>query len=121
VYYDLLEEREKRNINNISLVRVEQIYPFPHRTLKRVLEERPDAEVVWCQEEPKNMGSWFFLDRRLEDVMTEVGGKFHRPHYVGRPEASSPATGSLARHNEEQNKLVSEALDLKKSMDRAAE
>jgi 2-oxoglutarate dehydrogenase E1 component len=121
VYYDLLEEREKRNVNNISLVRLEQIYPFPHRTLKRVLKERPDAEVVWCQEEPKNMGSWFFLDRRLEDVMTEVGGKFHRPRYVGRPEASSPATGSMARHNKEQNKLVSEALDLKKSMDRAAE
>jgi 2-oxoglutarate dehydrogenase E1 component len=121
VYYDLLEEREKRNINNIAIVRLEQIYPFPHNTLKRVLEERPDAEVVWCQEEPKNMGSWVFVDSRLEDVMSQVGGKFLRPHYVGRPEASSPATGTMVRHTEEQNKLVSDALDLKITMDRAAE
>ena len=121
VYYDLLEEREKRGIDNIALIRLEQIYPFPHRTLKRVLGERPDAEVVWCQEEPKNMGSWFFVDRRLEAVMEDVGGKHRRPRYIGRPEAASPATGSMSRHVQEQNALVSEALDLSGSMDRAAE
>ena len=121
VYYDLLEEREKRGIENVALVRLEQIYPFPHRTLKRVLAERPDAEVVWCQEEPKNMGSWFFVDRRIEAVMEDVGGKYRRPVYIGRPEAASPATGSMSRHIEEQNTLISQALDVKGSMDRAAE
>ena len=121
VYYDLLEEREKQGIENVSLVRLEQIYPFPHRTLRRVLEERPDAEIVWCQEEPKNMGSWFFVDRRIEAVMNDIGGKYHRPLYVGRPEAASPATGSMSRHIEEQNTLVAEALGLKSSVHRAAE
>ncbi len=121
VYFDLLEEREKRGIENISIIRLEQIYPFPHRTLKRVLEERPDAEVVWCQEEPKNMGSWFFVDRRIEAVMEDVGGAYRRPRYIGRQEAASPATGSMSRHIQEQNTLVAEALDLKGSMDRAAE
>ena len=121
VYFDLLEEREKRGIDNIAIIRLEQIYPFPHRTLKRIFEERPDAEVIWCQEEPKNMGSWFFVDRRLEAVMEDVGGKYRRPRYVGRPEAASPATGSMSRHIQEQNSLVSEALDLSGSMHRAAE
>ena len=121
VYFDLLEEREKRGIDNIAIIRLEQIYPFPHRTLKRIFEERPDAEVIWCQEEPKNMGSWFFVDRRLEAVMEDVGGQYRRPRYVGRPEAASPATGSMSRHIQEQNSLVSEALDLSGSMHRAAE
>lgn len=113
VYYDLLEAREKGDIKDIALIRLEQIYPFPHNTLKRVLETRPDAEVVWCQEEPKNMGSWFFVESRLEAVMTDVGGKHRRPIYAGRLEAASPATGSMSRHIEEQNQLVAEALNSK--------
>ena len=112
VYYDLLAAREEAGIDNISIVRLEQIYPFPHRTLQRVLAERPDAEVVWCQEEPRNMGSWDFVDHRIEAVMTDVGGKYSRPQYAGRPEAASPATGSMSRHTKEQNKLVQDALDL---------
>ena len=115
VYYDLLDAREKGGVDNVAIVRLEQIYPFPHRTLRRVLEQRSDAEVVWCQEEPKNMGSWFFIDRRIEAVMGDIGGKHRRPIYVGRPEAASPATGSMSRHIEEQNTLVAEALDLKRS------
>ena len=112
VYYDLLAARDDAGIDNISIIRLEQIYPFPHRTLQRVLSERPDAEIVWCQEEPRNMGSWDFVDHRIEAVMRDVGGKHQRPIYAGRPEAASPATGSMSRHLKEQNKLISDALKL---------
>jgi len=110
VFYNLYEEREKRKLENIKILRLEQIYPFPHRTLKEELSKTPDAEVVWCQEEPKNMGSWFFVDRKIEDVLMSYKGKFLRPTYAGREEAASPATGSLSRHNKEQADLVNEAL-----------
>ena len=114
VFYNLYEEREKRKLENVKILRLEQIYPFPHRTLKEELSKTPDAEVVWCQEEPKNMGSWFFVDRKIEDVLMSYKGKFLRPTYVGREEAASPATGSLSRHNKEQADLVNEALAIEK-------
>jgi 2-oxoglutarate dehydrogenase E1 component len=75
-----------------------------------VLSRYPNAEAVWCQEEPMNMGAWTYLDRRLEDILIAVGGKAKRPRYIGRPEAASPATGSYKRHLKEQAKLVDEAL-----------
>ena len=117
------EEREKRKLENVKILRLEQIYPFPHRTLKEELSKTPDAEVVWCQEEPKNMGSWFFVDRKIEDVLMSYKGKFLRPTYAGREEAASPATGSLSRHNKEQADLVNEALAIenKKTSKHAAE
>lgn len=112
VFYNLLEEREKRKIKNIRILRLEQIYPFPHKTLKEMLSKTPNAEVVWCQEEPKNMGAWFFVDRRIEEVLVDTKAKFTRPIYAGRSEAASPATGSFSRHNKEQNDLVNDALEL---------
>ena len=112
VYYDLLAEREERGIDNVALVRLEQIYPFPYKTLRRLLEKTPKAAVVWCQEEPHNMGSWFFVRERLEEMMGEVGGTHQQPVFAGRPDAASPATGQLARHLAEQKKLVGEALDI---------
>jgi 2-oxoglutarate dehydrogenase E1 component len=123
VFYNLYEEREKRKLENVKILRLEQIYPFPHRTLKEELSKTPDAEVVWCQEEPKNMGSWFFVDRKIEDVLMSYKGKFLRPSYAGREEAASPATGSLSRHNKEQADLVNEALAIenKKTSKHAAE
>ena len=123
VFYNLYEEREKRKLENIKILRLEQIYPFPHRTLKEELSKTPDAEVVWCQEEPKNMGSWFFVDRKIEDVLMSYKAKFLRPKYAGREEAASPATGSLSRHNKEQADLVNEALAIenKKTSKHAAE
>ena len=123
VFYNLYEEREKRKLENIKILRLEQIYPFPHRTLKEELSKTPDAEVVWCQEEPKNMGSWFFVDRKIEDVLMSYKAKFLRPTYAGREEAASPATGSLSRHNKEQADLVNEALAIenKKTSKHAAE
>ena len=123
VFYNLYEEREKRKLDDVKLLRLEQIYPFPSRTLKEILSDTPNAEVAWCQEEPKNMGAWFFLDRRIEDVLRSFNSKYSRPVYVGRPEAASPATGSLSRHNKEQADLVNEALETttKKSSRQAAE
>ena len=123
VFYNLYEEREKRKLENVKILRLEQIYPFPHRTLKEELSKTPDAEVVWCQEEPKNMGSWFFVDRKIEDVLMSYKAKFLRPTYAGREEAASPATGSLSRHNKEQADLVNQALTIenKKTSKHAAE
>ncbi len=110
VYYDLYEERAQRGIRDVFFLRLEQLYPFPHQALIEELGRFPDAEIIWCQEEPQNMGAWTFADRRLEAVMVEIGAQQTRPRYVGRPAAASPATGSLARHRKEQATLVAEAL-----------
>ena len=79
VYYDLYEEREKRGIDDVTLLRVEQLYPFPLKTLVGELSRFKQARVVWCQEEPKNMGAWSFVDPYLEWVMTQVDGAYKRP------------------------------------------
>ncbi len=110
VYYDLLQQRREDGIKDVALLRVEQLYPFPHKTLAGELAKYPQAEVVWCQEEPENMGAWTFMDRRIEAVLEEVGMQARRPRYVGRPAAASPATGLLRRHVFEQKTLVARAL-----------
>ena len=112
VYYDLFEARAKRNINNIALVRLEQFYPFPDRELGETLKKYPEAQIVWCQEEPENMGAWFFLDRRIEAVLKSIGHKSARPVYTGRIAAAATATGSLKTHNKEQEALIEQALTL---------
>ncbi len=112
VYYDLLAERREREIDNIALVRMEQLYPFPSLSLGAELKKYPDADVVWCQEEPQNMGAWTFVDRRIETLLGDLGGAAKRPVYVGREEAASPATGSSRAHAAQQHKLVDEALIL---------
>ena len=112
VYYDLLAAREEAERKDVALVRVEQLYPFPEKELREELAKYPSAsDLVWCQEEPQNMGAWSFVDRRLEQVLLDMDHrKMKRPLYVGRVEAASPATGSLKRHQSEQAALVSEAL-----------
>ncbi|MCK5622474.1 MAG: 2-oxoglutarate dehydrogenase E1 component, partial [Alphaproteobacteria bacterium] len=110
VYYDLFEEREKRGIKDVAFLRMEQLYPFPRKALTEQLARYPKAEVVWCQEEPKNMGSWTFIEARIEQVLLELGSQCRRPVYVGREESAAPATGLLRRHIEQQNKLVDQAL-----------
>ena len=113
VYYDLAAERDRRGIDDIAILRLEQLFPFPHKVLGEELVKRyPNADVVWCQEEPRNMGAWTFIDRKLEAVLTEFGHKHKRPVYAGRSEASSPATGVARRHAEEQVALVDQALTL---------
>jgi 2-oxoglutarate dehydrogenase E1 component len=110
VYYDLYAARAERVINDVALVRLEQIYPFPRASLTNELKRYPQADVVWCQEEPNNMGAWTFVDRRIESLLIELGGAAQRPTYAGRDEAASPATGLAKRHAKEQEKLVRDAL-----------
>ena len=112
VYYDLLAERRDKGVKDVALVRLEQLYPFPKTSLAKVLAPYKDAEVAWCQEEPENMGAWTFLDRRIECVLRDLGGKAHRPIYVGRDEAASPATGNAKVHQQQQEALVRSALGL---------
>lgn len=113
VYYDLYEAREAKGIKDVALIRVEQLYPFPADALSDELARFPNAEIVWCQEEPENQGYWTFLDRRIEGVLTNIKHKAGRPRYVGRPEAAAPATGLAKRHAVEQAALLERALTVK--------
>ncbi|MCA3378249.1 MAG: 2-oxoglutarate dehydrogenase E1 component [Roseomonas sp.] len=110
VYYDLLQERRDKGITDVAIVRLEQLYPFPRISLPRVLAQYGNAEVVWCQEEPENMGAWNFVDRRIESVLKTLDIKAKRPDYVGREEAASPATGLAKVHQQQQEALVRAAL-----------
>jgi 2-oxoglutarate dehydrogenase E1 component len=110
VYFDLSAERRKRKIDNVVILRVEQLYPFPFSSLGVELARYPGAEVVWCQEEPENMGAWSFVDRRIERALSGLNMKATRAVYIGRPEAASPATGSARTHVKEQADLVERAL-----------
>ncbi len=110
VYYDLYEMREAQGIDDVYLLRVEQLYPFPARALINELGRFKFAEIVWCQEEPKNMGAWHFMDANIEWVLTHLGYIHRRPRYAGRAAAASPATGLLSKHLAEQAALVNEAL-----------
>ncbi|MFC7475048.1 2-oxoglutarate dehydrogenase E1 component [Dankookia sp. GCM10030260] len=110
VYYDLLQARRDQGIKDVAIIRMEQVHPFPVNSLKTALAPYKNAEVVWCQEEPENMGAWTFVDRRLEKVLKDLEIKAKRPDYVGRREAASPATGLAKVHAAEQENLVREAL-----------
>ncbi|MFO1083988.1 MAG: 2-oxoglutarate dehydrogenase E1 component [Reyranellaceae bacterium] len=112
VYFDLVAERRKRGIDDIAIFRIEQLYPFPFTRLGVRLSAYPNAEIVWCQEEPENMGAWHFVDRRIERALSGPGVKATRPIYVGRPESASPATGSARAHVKEQADLVDRALTI---------
>ncbi|SMX27117.1 2-oxoglutarate dehydrogenase E1 component [Pelagimonas phthalicica] len=112
VYYDLLEERDARGIDDIYLLRVEQFYPFPALALVKELERFPQAEMVWCQEEPKNQGAWSFIEPNIEWVLGRIKASHPRPRYVGRATSASPATGLASQHKAQQAALVNEALTI---------
>ncbi|NRP14193.1 2-oxoglutarate dehydrogenase E1 component [Aliiroseovarius sp. xm-m-379] len=112
VYYDLLEERDARGIDDIYLLRLEQFYPFPAMSMVREMERFKNAEIVWCQEEPKNQGAWTFVEPNIEWVQTRIGAKHTRPIYAGRPASASPATGLASQHKAQQEALVNDALNL---------
>jgi 2-oxoglutarate dehydrogenase E1 component len=108
LYYDLLAERTERGDDRVALVRLEQLYPFPADEVRAVLSSySSDAEVAWCQEEPRNMGAWPMMD---EWMGTVLGGM--PPRYIGRPESASPATGFHKVHKQEQQQLIDEAISL---------
>ncbi len=110
VYYDLLEEREKRGVDDVYLLRVEQLYPFPTKALASELARFPNADVAWCQEEPKNMGSWAFVQPYLEWVLPQAKLKVDRPKYVGRPASAATATGLMSKHTAQLQAFLDEAL-----------
>jgi 2-oxoglutarate dehydrogenase E1 component len=110
VYYDLYEEREKRGIDDVYLLRVEQLYPVPLKALVQELGRFKSAELVWCQEEPRNMGAWHFMEPYLDWVLKQVGGARDRPRYAGRAAAAATATGLMPKHLVQLKALLDEAL-----------
>ncbi|GAA6200935.1 2-oxoglutarate dehydrogenase E1 component [Aquicoccus sp. SU-CL01552] len=112
VYYDLLEERDARGIDDVYLLRIEQFYPFPAHALIKELERFKGAEMVWCQEEPKNQGAWHFIEPNIEWALTRIGAANQRPRYVGRATSASPATGLASQHKAQQQALVNDALTI---------
>jgi 2-oxoglutarate dehydrogenase E1 component len=110
VYYDLYDEREKRGLDDTYLLRVEQLYPWPHKALINILARFKGAEFVWCQEEPYNMGAWSFVQPNIERVLEFIGAKNTRPRYAGRPASASTATGLMSRHLKELKTFLEEAL-----------
>ncbi|HVY41835.1 MAG TPA: 2-oxoglutarate dehydrogenase E1 component [Hyphomicrobiaceae bacterium] len=110
IYYDLYEAREAAGIDDVYLMRVEQLYPFPARALMQELGRFPQADIVWAQEEPKNMGAWSFIEPNLEWVLDRVGATAKRPRYVGRAASAATATGLASRHAQEQKTVVEQAL-----------
>ncbi len=113
VYFDLLEERDARGIDDVYLMRFEQFYPFPAQSAVKELERFKQAEMIWCQEEPKNQGGWTFIEPNLEWVLNRIKAKHVRPVYVGRATSASPATGLASQHKSQQQALVNEALTIK--------
>lgn len=110
VYYDLFEAREEKGIDDIYLLRVEQFYPVPRKSLMAELKRFKQAEMVWCQEEPRNMGGWTFMRDEIEWTANQVGCQKPRPKYAGRPPAAATATGLMSQHNKEKNALIGAAL-----------
>lgn len=110
VYYDLLEAREAKKIADVAIIRLEQLYPFPKEELAAELKKYKNAEIIWCQEEPKNMGAWHFVDDHIEEVLLEIKHKTSRAKFVGRVACASPATGYGSYHAKEQKALIEETL-----------
>src|SRR4051812_21613556 len=110
VYYDLYEEREKRGIDDIYLLRVEQLYPFPTKALVTELARFKQAEFVWCQEEPRNMGAWHFVEHYIEWVLNQIEAKQRRPRYATRPASAATAVGQMSKHQAQLKQLLDEAL-----------
>jgi 2-oxoglutarate dehydrogenase E1 component len=110
VYYDLLEERDKRGADDIYLLRVEQLYPLPLKQLIVRLSQYKKAEIVWCQEEPKNMGAWSYVEPYLEWALAQAGGATKRARYAGRPPSASTAAGTMSKHLAQLKALLDEAL-----------
>ncbi|KCV81621.1 2-oxoglutarate dehydrogenase E1 component [Actibacterium atlanticum] len=112
VYYDLLEERDARGLDDVYILRLEQFYPFPAISMAKELGRFTNAEMVWCQEEPKNQGAWTFIEPNIEWVLTRIKAKHQRPRYVGRNASASPATGLASMHKAQQEALVNDALTI---------
>jgi 2-oxoglutarate dehydrogenase E1 component len=106
VYYDLAKKREEKGADDVAILRVEQLYPFPHKPFAAELKKYPNAtDIVWCQDEPQNQGAWFFIQHNIHENMAE-GQKLG---YAGRASSASPAVGYSHLHVEQQKALVDAA------------
>jgi len=111
LYYELAEARDQAGDEDITIVRIEQLYPFPAEALaKRIARMKNLETVVWAQEEPKNQGAWTFVEPLIEDVLAETKSKPRRPLYAGRKPAAATATGLARNHAVQQAALVADAL-----------
>jgi 2-oxoglutarate dehydrogenase E1 component len=109
VYYDLLEARQVRGIDDIALIRLEQLYPFPISEYAKLLKQYDHVnEIVWCQEEPQNQGAWYQIQHRLQEPL----GDEQQLYYAGRPGAAAPASGIFKIHLQQQQALLEAALDI---------
>jgi 2-oxoglutarate dehydrogenase E1 component len=107
VYFDLVAARRERELADTALLRIEQLYPFPHKSLEAELRRFPAAtQVVWCQDEPQNQGAWFFVQHHIQDALKDG----QRLVYAGRPASASPAVGYYDKHYAQQKELLSAAL-----------
>jgi 2-oxoglutarate dehydrogenase E1 component len=112
VFFDLMEERDRRGQDKVRMIRLEQLYPFPEGPLLQELQRYPNAEIVWCQEEPKNQGAWTFARPRIQDMLTRMSGFCRCPRYIGRPEYASTAAGLMSKHNAELKAFLEEAMTI---------
>ena len=110
VYYDLYEEREKRGVDDVYLLRVEQLYPVPLKSLVQELGRFTKAEFTWCQEEPRNMGAYTFMEPYLEWTLDQIKAKNRQPRYAGRAASAATATGQMAQHLQQLKALLDDAL-----------
>jgi len=114
VYYELRAKRREENIDNIAIIRLEQLYPFPEESLEKIISAYTNVEsVVWCQEEPQNMGAWYPSQHHMKNVLHRLNPKLVL-EYAGRDLSASPAAGYTALHVARQEKLVLDALKLSK-------
>jgi len=109
VYYDLFIEREKLGLKDVYILRVEQFYPYPDDAMSIELKRFKNADMIWCQEEPKNMGAWAFIEPFIEETLIAIGAKNSRARYVGRPASASTATGISSKHKKEQQAVFDAA------------
>ena len=112
IYYELFIERNKRNLKEVYLLRLEQLYPFPSQSMIKELSRFKNAKITWCQEEPRNQGGWFFVEPILEMILGHISHSPSRADYAGRQSSASPATGLAKQHIEQQGKLIDQALEV---------
>ena len=113
IYYDLVDEREKQKANKVQLVRIEQLYPFPAKTLAKHLNRFSNAKsFIWCQEEPQNMGCWNHVERYVNRTLEIIDAKSKMLKYIGRKPSASPASGYLKKHLAQQQEIVTTAITI---------
>ena len=112
IHFEAKIERNTRNLKEVYLLRLEQLYPFPSQTMIKELSRFKNAKIAWCQEEPRNQGGWFFVEPILEMILGHVSHSPGRAEYAGRQSAASPATGLAKQHIEQQGKLIDQALEV---------